>query len=338
VNHGTGGLGGGGAGSLVAPSSGDVNTGGGGGGAGGNWTNNTYGGSGGSGVVILSWGPYLEVTSSPAAARVGEEFSNPIKIQLTDLDGAVFVSTSPVTVTASAGVLTLNGEVLTQSLTVNAVGGIVTFDGLGFASGVTGEQTLTFTSDAFVGTSLVVSPSYYPTNINIANGVTTQGIFYNGEFYASTSSSVINIWASDLVTHLASYSTMVSASGYIKVANGFTSASNSDLVLKAASYVEVSASQQIRTSGGDIVLWADSDNSGGGFIRLLSAATLCTTASTCSTTDTGGGDIVLGGGLADPNNINRPGGFAKGMGSGSSVEFAAALFRRRKHNHSRPDG
>lgn len=308
-------IGGNGGGTNQSGTAGATNTGSGGGGAFAVGSLTYFGGSGGSGVVVLSWGPYLEVTSSPIAARVGEQFTNPIKIQLRDTDGSPLVSNSPVTITASAGVLTLNGQTLTQSLTVNAVNGIVTFDGLGFASSVTQSQTVTLVSDAFVGTSLTITPYFYPRHVNIASGVITQGFFSEGEFFANSWDGTTNILTTDLVAHLASYSTVISASGFISVANSFSSASSSDLVLRAMNFVELKANVQIRTAGGDIVLWADSDNIGGGFIRMLDNSELCTTAGTCNSTDNGGGHIVLAGGLPDPNNPLRPGGYAKGSGS-----------------------
>jgi hypothetical protein len=303
---GIGGQGGG----TNADTPGAVNTGSGGGGA-----NFSEGSTGGSGVVILSYGPTLEVTQSPSVAPAGQAFSNPIRIQLTNVDGSLNTSTAPVSVTASAGVLTRNGVALTQSFTVNAVNGIAEFSGLGFASNVAATQTLTFTSDSFVSATLLLTPSFMPENVNITNAGVSGGSFVEGLFYATSGTGTVNINNSDLVSHMASFSTLISTSGSITVTNGFTSASSSHIVLKAGSFIHVSASQQIRTAGGDIVLWADSDNTGGGVIRLLNAATLCTVATTCSTSITGGGNIVLGGGLPDPNNPLRPGGTAKGSGT-----------------------
>jgi hypothetical protein len=212
-------------------------------------------------------------------------------------------------------VLQINGSTLTQSLTVAAVNGVATFNNVGYTSTVTAPQTLTFTADGFVGTSTAIAITYMPNNVTIASGVTTQGYFVEGLFYASTTSGTTNIRASDLVAHLASFSTVISASGFITLTDGFTSATASDLVLRAASYINVAASLQIRTHGGDIVLWADSDNNSAGFVRILSASTLCTTGGTCGTTTTGGGDIIIGGGVADPTNSSRPSGAAAGSSS-----------------------
>lgn len=322
---GTGGAGGSGIGGAGASSTnksgqpGASNTGSGGGGnfADGTTTVNN-GGSGGSGVVILSWGPYLEVSQSPTVARAGEEFREALKLRVIDPeDGEPFTGRYPVTVTASANVLTLNGVLLTQSYTVqSSADGAVDFSGLGFASNVGGDVTLTFTSDQFVGTSVVVSPSYFPVNVEInATGV-TNGTFFEGQFFASSSTGVTSIDKDALTAHIASFSTVISASGYISVNTTVTSASSSDLVLRAGGHINVTANQIIRTHGGDIVLWADSDQSAGGEVRLLGGAQLCTAPSggTCGTATTGGGDIVIGGGFADPNDPNRPAGYAAGSG------------------------
>jgi hypothetical protein len=296
-------------GGTNADTPGVVNTGSGGGGA-----NLSDGSTGGSGVVILSFGPTLEVTQSPSVAPAGQAFNNPIRIQLTNVDGSLNSSIAPVSVTASAGVLTRNGVALTQSFTVDAVNGIAEFSGLGFASSVSGAQTLTFTSDSFVSATMLLTPSFMPASVNITNAGVTGGSFVGGLFYATSGTGTVNINSTDLVSHMASFSTLISTSGSITITNGFISSSSRDIVLRAGSFVHVTASQQIRTAGGDIVLWADSDNTGGGVIRLLNAATLCTVATTCSTSITGGGNIVLGGGLPDPNNPLRPGGTAKGSG------------------------
>jgi hypothetical protein len=133
---GTGGAGGssiGGAG-ATATGSGQVganNTGAGGGGNFALGNNTTMGGDGGSGVVIISYGPYLEVTRSPIAVIPGNAFQSSIQLQVTDeLTGARLATNASVTVTASSNVLTINGTLLTQSYTVNAVNGIVDFAGL----------------------------------------------------------------------------------------------------------------------------------------------------------------------------------------------------------------
>jgi hypothetical protein len=97
------------------------------------------------------------------------------------------------------------------------------------------------------------------------------------------------------------------------------------LTLKSKRNINLNATQRIQTNGGDVVLWSDSDSTDGGVIRLLGDSEICTVSGTtgpsgdCSTTTSGGGDVVLGGGGEDPNDSFRPGGFAAGYGTGSSV-------------------
>ncbi len=96
-----------------------------------------------------------------------------------------------------------------------------------------------------------------------------------------------------------------------------TTATDATVTLRASAYIHVTTSKQIRTTGGDIVLWSDSDANNGAGLRKASERLqlLCTTASTCTTTNTGGGDIVIGGGNADPANTSRPVGPAAGSGT-----------------------
>jgi hypothetical protein len=260
-------------------------------------------------------------------ALAGELFKESIKLQINDeLTGAKFSTSAPITVTASANVLTLNGVLLTQSYTVNSVDGIVDFVGLGFSNGVTGPVTLTFTSDAFVGTSLVVTPTYFPANVEINASGVTNGTFFEGEFFATSNTGVTNINKDVLTSHMASFSTVISASGYISVNSSFTSATSSDIVLRARGFVNVTANQTVRTHGGDIVLWANSDQTAGGVVRLLGGSQLCTAPSggTCGTTSTGGGDVVIGGGAALAGNPLRPGGFALGSSATATTDATNA--------------
>jgi hypothetical protein len=210
---GAGGAGGGGNGGAQA--SGSNGTAGLGGGGGGSSSN---GGSGGSGVVILSFGPYLEVTRSPLATRTGSAFSNSIQVQLTNLDGTLFSSNSPVTVTSSA-TLILNGAPLTQSLTVNAVNGIATFEGLGFATSVTTTQTLLFTSDAFVRTSVSITPTFFARDLIINSANTSTGFMFGGEFYASSSAGISYLNTADLHAHAVANTISISVSGSISISS-----------------------------------------------------------------------------------------------------------------------
>jgi hypothetical protein len=79
---------------------------------------NTLAGDGGAGVVVLSYGDYLEVTRSPEVSRPGALLRNSILLQASQTNGLLSNSTASVSVTASSNVLTLNGVLLTQSYSV----------------------------------------------------------------------------------------------------------------------------------------------------------------------------------------------------------------------------
>ena len=91
---------------------------------------------------------------------------------------------------------------------------------------------------------------------------------------------------------------------------------------KATGLVRVATGGTVRTYGGLLSLWADSDSTGGGSVVLKSSANngafLCTTnTGLCGTATTGGGDIVLGGGAVETDTSltdynYRPGGWATG--------------------------
>jgi hypothetical protein len=82
-------------------------TGGGGGGAGFSDSVWAYsGGSGGSGVVVLSYGAFMEVTQTPGGARANSNFTRPITIQLKNADGTNYSASAAnqqVTLTAASG-------------------------------------------------------------------------------------------------------------------------------------------------------------------------------------------------------------------------------------------
>jgi hypothetical protein len=299
---------------TVTASPGSANTGGGGGGAGKAGTLESRGGAGGSGVVILSYGANLEVTRTATAARAGNNFSQPLQVRAGNGSAE-----HDVTVAATGQVLRVgtSGTAVT-SVTVRTVSGVATFTDLGFTSSVgAGARELTFTSDAFVGTTLTITPSQTASTVNITSSGTTTGVFANGNFESSTDGTA-NILNTDLVSAMTQGSVLVESFGDITVVNGFTSStSGSDLSLKARGSISVNANQTIKTNGGDVIIWSDSDVSGGGVIRLLNNSEICTTSGTCGTATTGGGDIVLAGGAAS-TDAARPGGFAAGFGTTSN--------------------
>ncbi len=271
-------IGGQGAGTNAA-TAGQVNTGSGGGGSA------DIGASGGSGVVILSYGPYLEVTRSPITARVGQVFTQSIQVQLTNLDRTLFSSNSPVTVTSSAALI-LNGVPLTQSLTVNAVNGIATFTGLGFASSVTSTQTLTFTSDAFVGTSVTITPTFYANNLVINSSNTSTGFMFEGEFYASSSAGVSYLNVSDLHANAVANTISISVSGSISVSSAVNiSISGRSVTFRAGADIHV-GNVNLLTQG-PLNFLSDTDGSGSGSFN----------SDTSSLINSRGGRIFISGGL-----------------------------------------
>ena len=312
-----GGLGGGGRGGNIHGLDGDANTGGGGGGGANPSTAglSSSGGEGGSGVVIISFGGSMQVTGEPRVARPGETFSDPITVQLKDANGNNVTDSTTVTLTASSNTVLRSGGTNVTFVTTTSVNGVATFSDVGFQSGINSPQTLTITADAFIGTSLTITPSYVAATVNITSSGSTSGVFINGVFQSNTNGSA-NILNLDLQSAMSSGSVLVESSGDITVQNSVTSsAAGSDLTLKAAGSININSSQAIRTNGGDVIVWSDSDATNGGVIRLLNGSEICTTASTCSSTVSGGGDVVLGGGAADADNPARPGGFASGFGS-----------------------
>jgi hypothetical protein len=112
--------------------------------------------------------------------------------------------------------------------------------------------------------------------------------------------------------------------GSISVQSNLTSSYlDSRILLKSKASSSATSASTLRTNSGKIVIWTDSDNSGGGNMAL--SGTLCTapTATTCDTNaTTGGDDIILGGGTSDATDSSLPGGFASGT-AGTS-DFTAS--------------
>jgi hypothetical protein len=258
----------------------------------------------------------LDVNQTPVGSRPGVAFARPVKIQLTDVSGNRISSTAQVTLTASAGVLQFNGATLTQSLTVTAVDGIATFTGIGFANSVNSAQTLTFISDAAIQTSLSVTPNAFPANVNISNAGSTQGVFVDGEFYATSGTGTTNILASDLVRHMASFSTVISASGNISVSADVTTSATASLTLRANGSISLSPNVDMVLNGGNLILWSDSDNNGAGFFRAEQGVVLNTVGGS-TTALTGGGHIYIAGGL-DTNGDGLPDGSARSLAGANS--------------------
>jgi hypothetical protein len=301
---------------------GSLNTGGGGGGGqacdrpGGTngSTQRTNGGDGGSGVAYLAFS-MQNLTSVTAADGVLNSSGQLMRIQPKLKLGDTSLTNVNVTVTADKG--TVDG-----TTTIRSSNGVVQFTDLKYFDSnaqPNDVRKLYFEAPGFGSFTMEFRIKVVAVNLEITSG-SSEGKFFVNEFLDTSSSAKLN--TTYLTERLASQDVTLAVPGFIAVTSGFTSTSTRDLTLKAGSYINVAASQQIRTAGGDIVLWADSDNVSGGYVRLLKDATLCTTNQICGTSVSGGGDIVIGGGSADSNNPLRPGGTAKGSGYSEAANTA----------------
>ena len=342
LTGGLGGTGGGGAGGGIGGSSGTSGTDGvsgtGGGGGGGGHDSSVWayrGGSGGSGVVIVSWGRILDVAQEPSRARAGTSFADPIKIALKDSDGTTDIALEgvEVTVTAPAGVLQLNNQSVPSATATTDSSGIATFSNLGFQSGVSSAQTLTFTSDAFVGTTLSVSPTFLPTQVTISTGTSSNGSFIDG-YWISTSNTASVINATDLAAQLAlrdvTIETFISNKtntdenfGSVTFGTNVVKSAGLDqtLTIKAQKNIRLRAQSLSSTSGKlNVALWADSDSTSGGGVSLHGTATTYAI-------DSNGGHVAIGGGSNSEtwNGIQIPAGYAQSNSDFSSDWYGVEL-------------
>jgi uncharacterized repeat protein (TIGR02543 family) len=319
---GAAGSGGGGAGGLgAAGSRATANLGGGGGGG------SSSGGSGGSGVVILSYGASMDVTQTPGGARAGSTFQRPITVQLKDQFGQPYTGAAQqVTLTASSSTVlrqTVNGSTSNvTSVTVTSSGGVATFADIGFQIGVTGAQTLTVTADAFVGTSLSVTPNFLPTAVTISDRVSSDGSFVDGS-WVSTSAVTSNIQASALARELATRDVIIevlgtssdttSGNGSVIFQAPVTKTAGSDrtITIKATKNVYMDTKGISSTSSKlNVILWLDSDSTNGGQAILNRPAS-------GYLVDTNGGHLSIGGGSDSTlwNGLTIPSGYAQANNS-----------------------
>ena len=303
---GAGGQGGGGAGAKAGASAGDGQAGTGGGGGGAGEGADQIGGLGGSGIVILSYGPDLQVTRTATTARAGSNFSQ--SIQVTASDGSPDMD---VTVSATGQVLRVgsSGAAVTSVTVRTDSSGVATFTDLGFTSNVgVGARSLTFSSDAFIETSMTITPSQTALTVNITGSGSTTGTFVNGQFESSTDGTA-NILNTDLQTHMQTFSTTVESRGTISVqADISSSAVGNGLTLRAKGRITVSAGASaaspglIGTASGPITFWTTGSDGG---VTLGNFTQLNTTQS-----GSAGADITIGGGSALTADTSRPSGAA----------------------------
>lgn len=303
ASGGAGGTGGGGAGqgntttaSLPAPGHGAANTGGGGGGSGAhNGAGLTsWGGNGGSGVIVLSYGGYLDLTTTPKARRATQQFDVAPVIKIKNNDGTQLSgSQHAVTVTTDViGNLTFNGTALTAGKTITASDGVFDFTGLGFATGVTTSQVLTFSSPDFVDYQVTVAPKFSPTTVQIVADsavASTAGYFDStGQFYADAAAST-NIRVSDLSAAMASTDVRIDASSTISVdtAANFSSRTTG-LTMVATSTVTVASGNSL-TTGGALTLTGSSVTING---ALTSGGTTLVTSTSSSGLNTIAANVI----------------------------------------------
>jgi len=181
------------------------------------------------------------------------------------------------------------------------------------------NRAVTIQSTGSITVSAAVSASGAQNSLNLICGgsgafTNSNGPITTGGPIAVTCASVTTSGAITAAGPVAL--TAEGASSAVTVnANITVSGSGNSLTLKSARDVRVELSRNLSTVGGDVVLWSDSNEEGGGVVRLLNDSQICTTSGTCGTQTTGGGNIFLGGGAADPSNSLRPGGFAAGYGT-----------------------
>lgn len=112
--------------------------------------------------------------------------------------------------------------------------------------------------------------------------------------------------------------------------NTTAGAASGDILLKASGNIFTAANKSITTNNGDVILWADSDNTGNGSISLGNNTTINTANELTTSGLSGGGKVVLAGGNDDGSNGGAasdgiPDGFAaSSTGNGISLGTSTA--------------
>jgi hypothetical protein len=218
----------------------------------------------------------MDVTQTPGGARAGSTFQRPITVQLKNANGTNYTGANQqVTLSASTSTVlrqTVNGVTLNvTSVTVSSSGGVATFSDIGFQAGVTGAQTLTVTADAFVGTSLSVTPTFVATSITVTNSGTTAGQFIDGVFQAN-GATLTNIRADYLVSEMTARSLVVESSGGITISNAVASTNSS-------------SSLSLTSTGGNVTVNAAISGISGMTVRCNSGSFTSSSAGTITTND-----------------------------------------------------
>jgi hypothetical protein len=156
----------------------------------------------------------------------------------------------------------------------------------------------------------------------VASGGTAEGtgwIYNNGVI--TTISSPVNINASVLEGYLTSGDLTIEA-GNIDVQTDVISSASNRFTLKALGSIEIHDNRSIQTNGGDLIVWANSDNLNGGNILTGQNVTLDSRQGGAST---GGGRIYMGGG-ADTDSDGFPDDATAGIGNFTGGAAYGILF------------
>jgi hypothetical protein len=249
-----------------------------------------------------------------------------------DANGNAVHAGQTVTLSAASGTVLSSGGSAVTSGSVTAVtdaSGVASFTGLGFQSGVTTAQTFTVSGDAYLGTTVQVTPTPVPSSVTINGSGPTTGTFVDGVFQSNTSGAA-TILNSVLVTAMTQGSALVESAGSISVeASVVSSTSGSAVILKAGTDVLVSDSIQVTTNNGSAVFWSRSGSTqnqgsqnGEGRIRFGNGVTV----------NTGGGAIILAGsssvdsnGLPNGSAFVNSSAFAIQLGTNTSTGSAVQL-------------
>ncbi|MEN8776952.1 MAG: glycine rich domain-containing protein, partial [Polaribacter sp.] len=133
--------------------------------------------------------------------------------------------------------------------------------------------------------------------------------------------SNVNINASVIENYLSSGDLTIEAAN-IHVQADISSSTSNTFTLKALGKIEIHDNSNIQTSGGDLIVWANSENLNGGNILTGQNVTLDSRQGGAST---GGGRIHLGGG-ADTNSDGFPDDATAGIGNASGGLAYGILF------------
>ena len=162
---------------------------------------------------------------------------------------------------------------------------------LGGSDGVTGSEL------NWKGTVTEISSGVYNfvgDNTSDFKNLTIQDYTRIGGFILNKDNSVTPV---RIETHIDANGLITIYGGDIFLEKDLTSTqSGADILVKGRGDIETTASRSVLTNNGDITLWSNSDNSGGGSIVLGDNNVLNSSNGRSGDTDTGGGRITLGGG------------------------------------------